>query len=184
MMNADSDEPDGMSVTPHNFSRSPVREVICRYHTSMQAPFEICFHKPYPGWAVIRGRLADSLDNRNDGPFHDLMLRYTDEFVLLPGDDPDFLIVHPHEIPPPVSSRQNRGEMTEWVIQGREKGTDIRLRYALENETIIIVFQAESLLKREYSGPELMEWFETAREDIHMLFDMIVSETLQSRCEQ
>jgi hypothetical protein len=74
--------------------------------------------------------------------------------------------------------------MTEWVIQGREKGTDIRLRYALENETIIIVFQAESLLKREYSGPELMEWFETAREDIHMLFDMIVSETLQSRCEQ
>lgn len=183
MMNADSDESDGMSVPPHNFSRSPVKEVICQYHTSIQGPFEICFPKPYPGWAVIRERLADSLDNRNDGPFRDLMLRYTDEFVLMLGDDPDTLIVHPHEIPPPVSSRQIQGEMTERVIQGLEKGTEIVLRYALENDTIIIEFQAESPYKKEYSGPELMEWFETAREDIHMLFDLIVSKTLRSRCE-
>lgn len=182
-MNLHSDEPEPMKVPPHNFSKSPVKEVICQYHPSGRSPVGIQIPKPYPGWGVIQDRLTDSLNMHQNESFHGLMLTYTDEFDLFPDDKPTKLISITQEIPEILVSRMIMGPKTEITVRGDEKGTEILVRYTLKKEKIILVFQATSQVDEAYSGDATLRWFEKAREDIHQLFDVMVSETLRKRCE-
>ena len=182
-MNLHSDEPEPMKVPPHNFSKSPVKEVICRYQISGQSPFEIQIPKPYPGWEVIRGKLTESLTMHQNETFQGLMLIYTDEFGLFSDDEPANLISIVQEIPEILVSRVIQGPKTEITVRGTEKGTEILVRYTKEKEKIILDFEANSRAGMEYTKDATLRWFEKAREDIHQLFDILVSETLRKRCE-
>lgn len=173
-----------MKVPPHNFSKSPVKNVICRYLISGQSPFEIQIPKPYPGWVAIQERLENSLNMYQDVTFHGLMLTYTDEFDLFPDDEPANLISIVQEIPEILVSRVIQGPKTEITVRGTEKGTEILVRYTKEKEKIILDFEANSQAGMEYTKDATIRWFEKAREDIHQLFDMMVSETLRKRCLQ
>lgn len=173
-----------MKVPPHNFSKSPVKNVICRYLISGQSLFEIQIPKPYPGWVAIQERLENSLNMYQDVMFHGLMLTYTDEFDLFPEDEPENLISIVQEIPEILVSRVIQGPKTEITVRGTEKGTEILVRYTKEKEKIILDFEANSQAGMEYTKDATIRWFEKAREDIHQLFDMMVSETLRKRCLQ
>ena len=169
-----------MKVPPHNFSKSPVKEVICRYNSAGQV-IELYIPKPYPGWLVIQDKLAVSLDMYQSDNFHDLMLQYTDEFELFSDDEPEKLISIVQEIPKILVSRMIMGPKTEICVRGNEQGTNILIRYTREKEKIILEFQANSQIDKIYSRDVAARWFEKAREDIHLLFDVIVSEKLRKR---
>ena len=169
-----------MKVSPHNFSKSPVKEVICRYNSAGQV-IELYIPKPYPGWLVIQDKLAVSLDMYHSDNFHDLMLQYTDEFELFSDDEPDKLISIVHEIPKILVSRMIMGPKTEIFVRGNEQGTKILIRYIREKEKITLEFQANSQIDKGYTRDMAARWFERAREDIHLLFDVIVSEKLRKR---
>ena len=169
-----------MKVPPHNFSKSPVKEVICRYNSAGQV-IELYIPKPYPGWLVIQDKLAVSLDMYQSDNFHDLMLQYTDEFELFSDDEPEKLISIVQEIPKILVSRMIMGPKTEICVRGNEQGTNILIRYTREKEKIILEFQANSQIDKIYSRDVAARWFERAREDIHLLFDVIVSEKLRKR---
>jgi uncharacterized protein (TIGR04255 family) len=169
-------------VPPHNFSKSPVKEVICRYYTSGNSPVEILITKPYPGWEVIRNEMADSLNRYQNETFHDLMLTYTDEFHLFPDDEPVHLISIAPDIPKSLAKLMLYGLKMEIILPGAEKGTLIQIRYTWKTDMIILDFQAMSQNEKVYARDATLNWFEKAREDIHLVFDVIVSETLRKRC--
>jgi len=139
------------------------------------------FQKPYPGWVVIRNELADSLNRYQNETFHGLMLTYTDEFHLFPDDDPVHLISIAPEIPKPLATRMLYVLKTEIVMPGAEKGTLIQLRYTWKTDTIILDFQARSQHEEAYPRDATLNWFEKARDDVHLVFDVIISETLRKR---
>ena len=73
------------------------------------------------------------------------------------------------------------GPKTEIFVRGNEQGTKILIRYIREKEKITLEFQANSQIDKGYTRDMAARWFERAREDIHLLFDVIVSEKLRKR---
>ena len=74
------------------------------------------------------------------------------------------------------------GLKMEIILPGAEKGTLIQIRYTWKTDMIILDFQAMSQNEEVYARDATLNWFEKAREDIHLVFDVIVSETLRKRC--
>ena len=166
-----------MYPNSHNFSRSPVEEVICSLDLEDNEPQVSLFVKrPSPGWNRIRDSLADTIATLPDSRrISGCTLRYTDRFLIeeplyhqITSDIRTDLFNQVHisdtayeihlNIPNPTMQVQIRS----WYDQGEKPGW-------------ILVFTLRSIGKTSGSSYEkILEWFDSAHAEIHILFDQIV----------
>lgn len=171
-----------MQVPPHNYAHSPVDEVRVRFSFDAHAPVETIIPSPYPGWQEVREKIAEVLDSVSvNKSMHSCMLRYTDIFPLHEGDIPHDLISIAPRIPDSEFFLPSGRSSSEISAKGRNHGSMIIIRFNQEKDRMVLVFEAVSDRKQEIWFDSVLDWFDYAREDIHSLFDLIVSHELIQR---
>jgi len=106
-------------------------------------------------------------------------LRYTDSFHLLDGDDPQQLISIAPIIPERLEKELINPPAYEITVKGTALSTRLTIKCVQKNLRLLLIFNAtcdEKLKKKD-----VYDWFNSAREDIHILFDTVVSDSLRQR---
>lgn len=171
-----------MQIPPHNFSRSPVHEVQCSYQRRESEPVIITIPSPYPGWNVIQDRIGTSLDEEpDDRNIVSCRIKYVDIFALSEGDIPQKLIAIAPCIPRQMISRIHNSPFTELTVQGIRSDSDISVRCELRKNQMVLLFETEYGKNEIMDQNAALSWFDAAREDIHLLFDIMVSDELKKR---
>jgi len=171
-----------MHIAPHNFTHSPVEEVICGFTPENSHKVEITIPLPYPGWLPIREKIAAALGGiSHTEAIHSCLLRYTDSFHLSDGDIPDQLISIAPKVPKAMQNLILAGPVSEMTIAGSATNTEITTRFVQKNRRMILIFMAQSKESQMIERDSALSWFDSSREDIHSLFDMIVSKDLIQR---
>jgi hypothetical protein len=169
-------------VTSHNFSRSPVEEVMFRFCSENGQCVEEVFPSPYPGWEKIKNQIIQSFEQTaNNKITTDCILKYTDVFLLTTGDIPGNLILIAPMVPVDIRSLIVQGPVSEINIAGSIENLVINVRYEQNNDKMILVFKASNKDQFTFSRDEMLVWFDTARENIHRIFDAIVTSKLINR---
>ena len=171
-----------MHVSPHGFSHSPVQEVLTGITPTGYPPVSLTLSSPYPGWPVIRKKLGHLLDSLSgERGFHSCILRYTDVFLLQDGDVPYRLV----QIAPPVPAgdwfQGLSGTSSEIHLKSIDNETWLSIRFREDMDRLVLVFEAVSKEGRTIGRSAILPWFDAAREDIHRLFDLVVSDELIHR---
>lgn len=169
-------------VTSHNFSRSPVEEVMFRFCSENGQSVEEVFPSPYPGWEKIKNQIIQSFEQTaNQKITSDCILKYTDVFLLNAGDIPENLILIAPMVPADIRSLIVQGPISEINITGSIENLVINVRYEQNNDKMILVFKASNKDQFTFSREEVLVWFDAARENIHRIFDAIVTSKLINR---
>jgi len=171
-----------MKIPPHSYTQSPVEEVCFRFSYGMHAPVETIIPAPYPGWLVIREKIETVLESVSaNKTMKSCMLRYTDVFALREGDIPHNLIYVAPKIPGSELFSASGTSLSEISMKGINHGSVIIIRFTQEKDRMILIFEALSDRKQEIWFDSVLQWFDFAREDIHLLFDLVVSDELKER---
>lgn len=166
-----------MRTEPHNFSRSPVKEVICSCTFESEEPFLLRVLAPYPGWACIRQDIHDILKGMPETvTVTGCRLQYTDIFhpVSLDGcSGPHFLGLGEYS---GIRDRIIGRKGDDLQISSSIPGSDIYIRHKNggnrgQGSTLIFTVNAGSLSQ---SVEETILWFDAAHDQIHILFDLCI----------
>ncbi|MDD1727778.1 MAG: TIGR04255 family protein [Methanospirillum sp.] len=165
---------------PHNFSRSPVEEVFCSLEIEDlqdNVPQVSVFVKaPYPGWNKIRDSLAASIatlpDYRRVSGF---TLRYTDRFLIKES------VYHQitGEIRTDLCNQVQISDTAyEFHLNIPNPAMKVQIRSWYDTNAKpgwILVFTVKSTGNSAGSRcEEILDWFDSAHAEIHILFDQIV----------
>jgi hypothetical protein len=102
-------------------------------------------------------------------------------FLLTTGDIPGNLILIAPMVPVDIRSLIVQGPVSEINIAGSIENLVINVRYEQNNDKMILVFKASNKDQFTFSRDEMLVWFDTARENIHRIFDAIVTSKLINR---
>jgi len=167
---------------PHDFSRSPVEEVICRCTLGHDSgSLFLIIPGPYPGWPLIRERIREMIASTEDiSRITGCMLQYTDLLPVLPGvtlpgiEDLEDLISRNYN----CETRQHKIVLIRTNIPGTAGSISSLLnRPGRPGWTLVISMYTEGPA-RVTSCDDLLEWFDDARAEIHGLFDFVVPEEI------
>ena len=169
---------------PHSFSRSPVEEVFCSLITR---PGTVSLSRtippPYPGWPYIREEIGNMIDDTGDtSQITGCILRYTD---LIPAQYLE-TITEPVTVLSMLSEkviRQSSRERGDILVTRTSipdtTGSVCSIRGDIQNPGWILIFTMQTeALTREPSREQVLNWFDDARAEIHVLFDLIVPEDI------
>lgn len=164
-----------MAISPHNFPKSPVEEVFCSFTPgNTEKPVEIRFPSPYPGWQTIRVRLSEVVSSFREDEIHSSCLRYTDAIPLSPGEHPEDLIPLFPRAPRDYAHRLCSGPEISFSVESVIPDTILKVRCRREEERVILICTVSSEAGVN-NRDSLLQWFDRAREEIHLMFDALVT---------
>lgn len=188
---------------PHGFSRSPVEQVTCSWHSFVLpgCPFgeeshgtvvldesggvSIRFDAPYPGWKAITEKLHEVLTRTagGGGTISRCRLVFSDRFILFSGDVLPSLFSVSHFFPD-LAERDRLDKPVVFVgpsaVPHTTNEISLRCNYPAGCEVILrfhLYLESDPVL----SIPNALLWFDAAHAEIHHLFDQIVTDTMRER---
>jgi uncharacterized protein (TIGR04255 family) len=155
---------------PHNFSQSPVAEVLCRWEFESGSLITLSIPGPYPGWRSIQGDIRRVIAGiiQTKGVVS-CMLRYTDEFAFEAGEkDPS---AYSSTIAPDAEAWQKAADTPKFSA-----GVEIRTDH--ERKVFEYVFTIQTDTAWFATEEEIVDWYDAAHAEIHNLFDKVVPSEL------
>ncbi|MDD1724595.1 MAG: hypothetical protein LUQ07_05655 [Methanospirillum sp.] len=164
-----------MALSPHNFPKSPVEEVVCSFSPGKTGkPVEIRFPSPYPGWQAIRVRIRDVISSVAKDEIHSCCLTYTDAIPLFSGEHPEDLLPVIPRVPGVYAGRLCSGPEISFSVESVIPDTILEVWCRREEEQVILICTVSGETGVN-SRDSLLQWFDRAREEIHLMFDALVT---------
>ncbi len=155
-----------MQPEPHNFSRSPVAEVFCRWEFESGSIITFSIPGPYPGWRSIQGDIRRVIAGiiQTKGVVS-CMLRYTDEFSF-----------QAREKDPSAYSSLIAPDAEPWhkAADTPKSTAEVEIRTDHGRKVFVYVFTIETDTAWFATEEEIVEWYDAAHAEIHNLFDKLV----------
>lgn len=164
-------------LNPHNFTHSPVQEVVCSCSFESDEPLSLRVLAPYPGWVSIKKDISEILEGMPDTCIvTGCTLQYIDIFHPVTLDEssgPQFLGFGEHS---GIKERIIGRKGDDFIISSPIPGSDIYIRQKNggnrgQGSTLVFTIVAHSSL---LSIGKVLNWFDTAHDEIHHLFDLCV----------
>ncbi len=164
---------------PHAFARSPVQDVTASITVRDQYSHVVMIPAPYPGWPSIREKIerkASEIDTFSD--ISGCFIRYRDRFpawiisTLSGRRDPDRWLEQCAL--GPISTKLGACTLLLPVSEGMTGSvTSCQIPQGDDDWLLVFSFFSEqNLIFR--SSRDVLDWFDQARAQVHILFDQIV----------
>lgn len=166
-----------MHPSPHNFTNSPVQEVLCSCTFESEEPLILRILAPYPGWISIKQDLKDLLKSLCDPVIvTGCTLQYTDIFHPVTLDTvsgPHFLGFSEYS---GIKSRIIGRKGDDLIISSPIPKSDILIRHkngGHRGQGCTLIFTVVNR-STSFSIDQALQWFDSAHDEIHILFDLCI----------